>query len=79
MQKGNHRKGFRNMSKDERLTQLVRMIADGSRYTADGLASQLNTTPRTIYRDITALHKQGWKIPGDAGVGYMFRGRERSQ
>lgn len=67
------------MSKNERLTQLVQTIADGARYTADGLASQLNTTPRTIYRDITALRKQGWKIPGEAGVGYMFRGRERTQ
>lgn len=67
------------MYKNDRHIQLVRMIADGTRHTADGLASQLNTTPRTIYRDITALRKQGWKIPGEAGVGYMFRGRERSQ
>lgn len=67
------------MSKTERLLKLIRAIEDGRRHTSDSLAELLNVTPRTIYRDIKVLRQQGWRIPGGAGVGYVFMGRAKVQ
>lgn len=67
----------RALRKSERLLKLVRAIEDGGRHTSDSLASLLQVTPRTIYRDIKFLRLQGWRIPGGAGFGYTFAGRAR--
>lgn len=58
-----------------RLRQLVSIIEDGTSHKADELAVILDTSPRTIYRDISLLRRHGWNIPGEAGVGYIFKGR----
>lgn len=63
------------MHRTERLSKLIAAIEDGRRHTSDSLAVLLQVTPRTIYRDIADLRRQGWRIPGEAGVGYVFRGR----
>ncbi|MEL4069571.1 HTH domain-containing protein [Ochrobactrum sp. GPK 3] len=65
------------MRRVERLLQLVRTIEDGQRHTSDSLAALFNVAPRTIYRDIKVLRQQGWRIPGGAGVGYVFMGRAK--
>ena len=57
-----------------RLHRLVSLIQDGTSTKADDLAVILDTSPRTIYRDISLLRRHGWNIPGEAGVGYLFRG-----
>lgn len=67
------------MAKTDRLLKLIRTIEDGRRHTSDGLAELLQVTPRTIYRDIAYLRRQGWRIPGEAGVGYIFLGRAKVQ
>jgi len=67
------------MSRTDRLLKLIRAIEDGRPHTSDSLATLLNVTPRTIYRDIKVLRQQGWRIPGGAGVGYVFMGRAKGQ
>jgi predicted DNA-binding transcriptional regulator YafY len=44
---------------------------------AHELAALFNTTIRTIYRDIAELKQLGYKISGEAGVGYMLRGTKQ--
>lgn len=58
-----------------RLRQLVSIIEDSASHKADELAVILDTSPRTIYRDISLLRRHGWNIPGEAGVGYIFKGK----
>ncbi len=41
--------------------------------TADFLASRLEVSVRTVYRDIAALQGQGVPIEGEAGVGYRMQ------
>lgn len=65
------------MNRTERLLKLIRAIEDGRRHTSDSLAALLQVTPRTIYRDIAFLRRQGWSIPGGAGFGYVFNGRAK--
>ena len=40
--------------------------------TADAIAAELETSKRTIYRDITTLIEQRVPIRGEAGVGYIL-------
>lgn len=40
--------------------------------TADALASELQVSPRTIYRDIADLQRSGVPVRGEAGVGYRL-------
>jgi predicted DNA-binding transcriptional regulator YafY len=42
--------------------------------TADAIAEELETSKRTIYRDISALLGRRVPIRGEAGVGYMLEG-----
>lgn len=58
-----------------RLQQLISIMEDGSGHTADSLADRINASPRTIYRDISLLRHHGWQIPGEAGVGFIFKGQ----
>jgi predicted DNA-binding transcriptional regulator YafY len=40
--------------------------------TADTLASELDVSVRTVYRDIAALMRQGVPVRGEAGIGYVL-------
>lgn len=40
---------------------------------ADTLSTQLNVSPRTLYRDVATLREQGAHIDGAPGVGYVLR------
>jgi len=59
--------------KSERLFQLVNLLR-GRRMaiTADQLATVLEVTTRTIYRDIQTLQQSGIPIDGEAGIGYLL-------
>ncbi len=61
------------MHKSERLFQLVNLLR-GRRMaiTADQLATVLEVTTRTIYRDIQTLQQSGIPIDGEAGIGYLL-------
>lgn len=62
------------MSRAQRLLDLLQLLRN-HRYpvTAQQLASQLNISTRTLYRDIATLQQQGAEIVGEAGLGYVLR------
>lgn len=62
------------MRKSERLLQLLVLLRGRRRAsTANDLASRLQVSERTIYRDIQSLQLSGVDIAGEAGVGYSLR------
>ncbi len=61
------------MRKTERLFRIIeRLRGHQKAVTAKTLASELEVTTRTIYRDIKALQEQAIPVEGEAGVGYML-------
>ena len=63
-----------SMSKSERLLSLLQALRAYRRpVSAERLASELNVSIRTIYRDVVSLNAQGATIEGEAGIGYVLR------
>ncbi len=63
------------MRKADRLFQIVQILRRTRRpITADAIAEELETSKRSIYRDIAALMGQRVPIRGEAGVGYVLDG-----
>lgn len=63
------------MRKADRLFQIVQILRRTPRpVTADAIAEELETSKRSIYRDIAALIGQRVPIRGEAGVGYVLEG-----
>src|SRR3569623_66612 len=63
------------MRRADRLFQIIQILRRSSRpVTADAIAGELETSKRSVYRDIAALIGQRAPIRGEAGVGYV---RER--
>ena len=62
------------MRRADRLLDLVARLKAKPLARADDLAQAMETSVRTIYRDIAALQAHGLPIEGQAGVGYMLRG-----
>ncbi len=61
------------MRRGDRLFEIIQVLRRASRpMTADAIAAELETSRRTIYRDITALIGQRVPIRGEAGVGYVL-------
>ena len=61
------------MHKSERLFQLVNILKSRRfAITAKDLATRLNVSERTIYRDIQHLQSSGVPVEGEAGVGYLI-------
>lgn len=60
------------MRRADRLFQIVQTIRREKVVTAAALASQLEVSERTIYRDIADLNASGVPIRGEAGVGYAI-------
>ncbi|MFX9142793.1 HTH domain-containing protein, partial [Acinetobacter baumannii] len=62
------------MNKAERLFQLVTLLR-GRRtaLTAAEIATLMQVSQRTVYRDVQALITSGIPIEGEAGVGYLLR------
>lgn len=61
------------MRRADRLFQIVQHLRGGRLVTARKLATWLEVSERTIYRDIADLVSTGVPIDGEAGVGYMMR------
>lgn len=61
------------MRRAERLFQIIQILrrARGP-VTADAIAAELETSKRSVYRDIAALMDQRTPIRGEAGVGYVL-------
>lgn len=62
------------MTRTQRLLTLLQILKE-NRYpiTADTLASKLEVSVRSIYRDIESLRDQGADISGEAGIGYQLK------
>lgn len=62
------------MRRADRFFEILQLLrrASGPR-TADAIANELETSKRTIYRDIAVLAARGVPIRGEAGVGYVLQ------
>jgi predicted DNA-binding transcriptional regulator YafY len=65
--------GRMGMRRADRLFQIIQILRRSRRpVTADAMAEELETSKRTIYRDIADLMAQRAPIRGEAGVGYVL-------
>jgi predicted DNA-binding transcriptional regulator YafY len=63
------------MRRADRLFQIIQVLRRSRQpVTADAMAAELETSKRTIYRDIADLMAQRVPIRGEAGVGYVLEG-----
>ena len=63
------------MRRADRLFQIIQIMRRSHRpITADSIAAELETSKRTIYRDIADLIGQRVPIRGEAGLGYVLDG-----
>src|SRR5580692_6780568 len=61
------------MRRADRLFQIIQVLRrTGQPLTADAIAAELETSKRTIYRDIATLIGQRVPIRGEAGMGYIL-------
>jgi predicted DNA-binding transcriptional regulator YafY len=61
------------MRKADRLFQIVQILRRSSKpVTADAIAEELETSKRSVYRDMAALIGQRVPIRGEAGMGYVL-------
>ncbi|HEX7885643.1 MAG TPA: YafY family protein [Phenylobacterium sp.] len=61
------------MRRADRLFQIIQILRRGTRpVTAEAIAQELETSKRTVYRDIADLVGQRAPIRGEAGVGYIL-------
>lgn len=61
------------MTRAERLLELLQQLRQSrSPVSADTLAARLRVSPRTVYRDIESLRRQGADIRGEAGIGFVL-------
>lgn len=61
------------MRRAERLFTIVQLIRGRRLSTAAFLATRLEVSERTVYRDVADLMAQGVPIEGEAGVGYRMQ------
>lgn len=63
------------MRRADRLFQIIQILRRTQRpLTADAIAAELETSKRTVYRDVAALMSQRVPIRGEAGTGYVLEG-----
>jgi len=61
------------MRKADRLFEIIQILRRSSGpVTADAMAAELETSKRSVYRDIAALLAQRVPIRGEAGIGYVL-------
>ena len=61
------------MRRADRLFQIIQILRrTGRPTTADAIAAELETSKRTVYRDIATLMGQRVPIRGEAGMGYVL-------
>src|SRR6187549_1870382 len=63
------------MRRADRLFEIVQILRRERRpITADAIAAELESSKRSVYRDIAALIGQRVPIRGEAGIGYVLDG-----
>lgn len=64
-----------SMRRADRLFQIIQILRRArAPITADAIAEELETSKRTVYRDIATLMGQRVPIRGEAGMGYVLEG-----
>lgn len=62
------------MRRGDRLFEIIQLLRTATKpLTAADIATELEVTPRTIYRDMAALQARRVPIEGAAGLGYVLR------
>jgi predicted DNA-binding transcriptional regulator YafY len=63
------------MRRADRLFQIIQILRRSGRpVTAAALAAELETSKRSVYRDVAALIGQRVPLRGEAGIGYVLEG-----
>ena len=63
------------MRRADRLFQIIQILRRSGRpVTAAALAAELETSKRSVYRDVAALIGQRVPVRGEAGLGYVLEG-----
>lgn len=63
------------MRRADRLFQIIQILRRHTKpLTGDAIAEELETSKRTVYRDIATLMAQRVPIRGEAGIGYVLDG-----
>jgi predicted DNA-binding transcriptional regulator YafY len=61
------------MRRADRLFQIIQILRRSGRpVTAEALAAELETSKRSVYRDVAALIGQRVPVRGEAGIGYVL-------
>lgn len=61
------------MRRADRLFDLIQMLRDGRLHRATELATRLEVSVRTVWRDMATLMQSGLPVEGERGVGYILR------
>src|ERR1700716_4720546 len=73
LEKSGFEKRERAMRRADRLFQIIQVLRRTRKpLTADAIAAELETSKRTIYRDIATLMEQRVPVRGEAGMGYIL-------
>jgi len=70
------RKAELESARRARHAAVLAALAGGTIVRAAVMASEAGVSVRTVHRDVETLRARGYRILGEAGVGYQFRGRE---
>lgn len=60
------------MRRTDRLFDIIQILRDGKLHRAQDIATRLEVSTRTIYRDMDTLVASGVPVQGERGVGYMI-------
>jgi predicted DNA-binding transcriptional regulator YafY len=61
------------MRRTDRLFDLIQILRDGRLHRASEMATRLQVSVRTIWRDVATLAASGLPVEGERGVGYILR------
>ncbi len=61
------------MRRTDRLFDLIQILRDGRLHRASEIATRLEVSVRTIWRDMSTLMASGLPVEGERGVGYILR------
>lgn len=61
------------MRRTDRLFELIQILRDGRLHTARDMATRLEVSTRTLWRDMATLIASGLPVEGERGVGYILR------
>jgi predicted DNA-binding transcriptional regulator YafY len=67
----------RTITQTSRMQKVLDLVTSREATTAEALAEKVGVSVRTIHRYADALRHRGWRVEGERGVGFIYRGRTR--